>query len=277
MTTHDHSSPAPVSSSSVAEEVKPPPAAVTPAPVAPPAATPAPVAQPPASVASIVFIKPPPADANIPTPPEGATNANGVDYRAALPKKLELSAMPDVVAELQRFANYTEIFGKTAPPLEYVLQTAIAAAEWSAMRVLTEAWDAYSRTQEGASWADFRIIMEAMSPALDLAVKTDGTVSRQYPAIVRLFDAKRVIAKRGVVTRQVNKQNVAKGKAPTRGKEARAISRAKAAAAKVGATLTLPGAPAPSAPPPPPAPVADVAPAPAPAPANGATNGASHS
>ncbi len=40
--------------------------------------------------------------------------------------------MPDVLAELARFTEYASIFGKTAPPLEYVVQTATAASQWSA-------------------------------------------------------------------------------------------------------------------------------------------------
>ena len=203
--------------------------------------------------AQSVVIKPPPADAKIPAPPEGATNSNGTDYRASLPKNLELAAMPDVLEELGRFIDYVEVFGKTAPPLAYVVQTATAASEWSEMRVTTAVWDAYCRTQEAAAWSDFRTIMAGMSPAMKLAVRTDATIAREYPALVRLFSAKQVIAQRGVVTRKLNAKAKADGLPPVRG---RAAKRAQ----KKGAVPTAPVAT------PPGAPVIEPTPAPAAAP-----------
>ena len=191
----------------------------------------------------VVFIKPPPADANIPVPPEGVTNASGVYYRAALPRELELQAMPDVLEELARFSDYLGVFGKTAPPLAYVLQTFTAASEWSAMRVKTEAWDAFSRGREGAAWTDARQIMLAMGPALALAAKTDATIARQFPALVRLFGAKSVIAKRGVATRKRGKkkeaeQAVEAAKATTQAAPAAAVETAGAAAGAAAPVVT---------------------------------------
>ncbi|HEY2514660.1 MAG TPA: hypothetical protein VGI39_27535 [Polyangiaceae bacterium] len=214
--------------------------------------------------AQSVVIKPPPADAKIPTPPEGATNSNGNDYRASLPKNLELAAMPDVLEELGRFIDYVEVFGKTAPPLAYVLQTATAASEWSEMRVTTAAWDAYCRTQEAAAWFDLRTIMAGLSPAMKLAVRIDATIAREYPALVRLFSAKQVIAQRGVTTRKLNAKAKADGLPPVRG---RAAKRAKKGGATTTPVATPPApvaqpSPAPAAPPPaaPPAAAAPIAP-----------------
>lgn len=182
-----------------------------------------------------MWISPPPADAVIPIPPPGTQNANRVDYRALLPKKLELSAMPDVVAELQRFTEYASVFGKTAPPLTYVEQTFDAATKWSAMRVSVATWDLYARSQEGAAWSDVRDIIAALSPAFELATRTDATLARQFPALVRLFDVKKVFAARSVSSRKANQKLVAEGKAPIHGKAAKRANKKAAAAALASA------------------------------------------
>ena len=82
---------------------------------------------------TVLYVNPPPPDGAIPVPPHGVQNANRVDYRALLPKNLELSTMPDVLGDLARFTEYTSVFGKTAPPLTFVEQTFDAATKWSAM------------------------------------------------------------------------------------------------------------------------------------------------
>lgn len=239
----------------------------------------------PAAATPTVYIKGPPPLTTIPSAPDGITNTNGQDYVAALPKNLELAAMPDVIEELARFANYAQVFGLTAPPLTYVTQTAAAAAAWSAMRVKSAAWDTYARSQEGAAWNDFRGIMNSMRPALALAVTADATIARQYPAMVRLFGAKSVIAQRSAATRAANKASEAKGEPPKRGKLAKKARRLKSAAATLAAAgqpITLPSATpvvqVTSAPPPgSPAPTPVVAAPPvAPAVTTSALNGSAH-
>jgi hypothetical protein len=117
----------------------------------------------PAAATNVVYIKRPPPITAVPTPPEGFTNANPIDYRAMLPRNLELATMPDVLTELRRFADYAAVFGKTAPGLEFVEQTFTAATEWTEMRVKNEEWDRFSRTQEGAAWSDVRRIMKVQT------------------------------------------------------------------------------------------------------------------
>ncbi len=144
-----------------------------------------------------VYIQRPPPLSEAYTPPPGFQNANPADYRAALPRNLEMATMPDVLVEIRRFADYAAVFGKTAPGLEYVEQTFTAATEWTQTRIHNEAWDKFSRSQEGAAWSDVRRIMKMLAPALALASQTDATIAREFPALVRLFDAKKVIAQRG--------------------------------------------------------------------------------
>ncbi len=161
--------------------------------------------------------------------------------------------MPDVLEELARFSEYVQVFGKTAPPLAYVIQTFAAASQWTSMRVKTDTWEQFTRSQEGAAWVAARKIMQALSPALSLVVQTDTTLAQQFPALVRLFGAKKVIARRSVISRAVNKKDIAEGRPPSRGKAAKRAKKLASAAAKVStsaaAGTTVPSSsPAASAP-----------------------------
>jgi hypothetical protein len=233
MTTHKSSTGSQVSHASHASKTKSAPSAASAAPEVAAAPT-TPVEN------TVLWVGAPPPDATIPVPPQGFQNANRVDYRALLPKNLELSTMPEVLAELARFTDYAEVFGKTAPPLAYVQQTFDAATKWSANRVSTEVWDVYARSQEGASWSDVRAIIASLSPAFQLASRTDNTLARQFPALVRLFDVRKVIAARAVATRKANKKAIADGKSPTHGVVGKRATKkaAKAALATVEAAAT---------------------------------------
>jgi hypothetical protein len=234
MTTHKSTSVSHASHASHASKTKSAPSAASAAPeVAAPTTTPL--------EKTTIYVNPPPANATIPVPPAGSKNANRVDYRAMLPNSLELSTMPDVVAELARFTEYAAVFGKTAPALTFVEQTFDAATQWSANRVRTEAWDLYARSQEGASWSDVRSIIATLSPAFQLAVRSDATLARQFPAMVRLFDAKKVIAARGVATRKANKKAIAEGKPPTHGAVGKKAAKRAAKAALASAGAAAPG------------------------------------
>ena len=109
---------------------------------------------------NIVLVQLPPADANIPVPPKGFVPTLGTDYRGIVPKKAEMAVLPQVLQELGRFANWTQVFGTTAPPLPSLQQTLNAALEWSLMRNSTDAWDLYSRTMEGIAWTEARAMMD---------------------------------------------------------------------------------------------------------------------
>jgi hypothetical protein len=191
---------------------------------------------------TVLWVNPPPKGALIPLVPQGAQTVNPGDYRAQMPRNLELAAMPDVVEELGRFTEYATVFGKTAPPLTYVQQTFDAATQWSAMRVSVATWDEYCRSQEGAAWSAVRDIISSLAPAFQLASRTDNTLGRQFPALVRLFDARKVIAARGAATRKANKKAAAEGKLQSHGTVGKRATKkaAKAALASAQAAASSP-------------------------------------
>jgi hypothetical protein len=277
-----------------------PVAAATPvAPAAPavPVTASAPVTAPAPATSSV---KLPPANANIPAPPQGFVPTNASDYRGLLPKKTELAVLPGAVAELKRFTDFALTFGKTVPSLPVVLATLDAAEQWSSMRAKSTEWDLFCRTEEGLAWKDARDVLGTMRPAFNMAIAVDGTIASNNPSIARLIAANATIAQRGVATRTANRQAKEKGEPPTKGKaakKAKKLAKAEAAAAAsiVATAPATPAAPSPAAQPTvtatpvtvSPAAVAPVVTAPAasavaPAPVvsapglNGVTNGAGH-
>ncbi len=165
----------------------------------------------------IVFVEPPPAGATIPPVPHGFIAAANGTFRGVLPKTAQLSVVGAVVAELKRFTDYVEVFGKTSAPLPTVMQTFDAASQWSAMRKQAAAWDAYCRTQEGNAWQDVRKYADRMQAAFELAASGDATVGARYPALARFFAAGKVSAQKAVLTRKANLKLEAEGKLPFKG------------------------------------------------------------
>jgi hypothetical protein len=205
------------------------PAPATPATTSEAPAVPAAIAAAPAPTQ--IAISPPVPGETVPTPPGGYTPADLAEYRGLLPKGSQLTALPDVIKELRRFTDYAEVFGKTAPPLPWVLQTFDAANQWSQMHVKNQTWDEYTRTQEAMAWKDVHFAMQRMQPALELAVKGDATVGTQNPALVRFFGAASVIAQKAVSTKKANQKKTENGELPTSGKVGKQRQKAAAKAA----------------------------------------------
>jgi hypothetical protein len=223
---------------------------------------------------ALVFLPPPPADAKIPAPPPGADAPGGQNYRAFVPKKLELAALAGALADLKN-CNYAQIFGTTGIPYAQVLQAFDVGNQWSTMRKETAAWDAFCQTQEGISWATIRTMMVNLKAAFDLAAAGDASLTATLPSLAALFGAKKAIARKAAAVKKLNSQAIAKGELPIHGLVGKRRLR-KAEKAAVAAGNAPAAAPAVSAPP------VAVAPAPAPAPvvappaAPVATNGATH-
>jgi len=214
---------------------------------------------------ALILIQPPPAAAVVPVPPDGYTATDGSEYRGVLPKATQLAVMSGVVQELGRFSDYAQVFGRTAPPIASITQSFSAANQWSLMRVRTIAWEGYCLQQEGLAWVDIHRLMDQIQPLFELAVASDASIGVQFPMMLKLFNAQRVIAAKGAATRKANKKAIAEGKQPVKGKVGARRQRAaqKAALIAAEAAASQPAAsPGPSAP------------APAAAPASAAANGA---
>ncbi len=210
-----------------------------------PAASTAAVSTPPPVQSGVVLIQPPPDKDIIPVPPDGFTATNGAEYRGVLPKTTQLAVLSGVVQELGRFSDYASVLGRTAPPLESILQSFGAANQWSLMRVRTIAWEEYCLQQEGLAWVDIRRLMAKLQPLFELASASDASIGTRFPMMVKLFNAQRVIAKKAVATRKANRKAIAEGKPPVKGKVGARRQRMAQRAALIAAEAS--GSPAPLA------------------------------
>jgi hypothetical protein len=183
----------------------------------------------------IIFINPPPATAEIPAPPDGFTATDGSEYRGVLPKATQLAVLGGAVQELGRFADYAQVFGRAAPSIDSMVQSFDAANQWSLMRVRTITWEGYCLQQEGLAWIDVRRLMDKIQPLFELAIASDASVGTQFPMLVKLFGAQRVIAQKAAATRKANLKAVAEGKAPVKGQVGKRRQRAAQKAALIAA------------------------------------------
>jgi len=184
---------------------------------------------------ALILINPPPAAAMIPVVPDGFTATDGSEYRGVLPKATQLAVLSSVVQELGRFSDYAQVFGSTAPPIATISQSFDAANQWSLMRVRTIAWEGYCLQQEGLAWIDIRRLMDRLQPLFELAVSSDASIGEQFPGLRKLFNAQRVIAAKAVATKKANRQAMAEGKAPVKGKVGQRRQRAAQKAALIAA------------------------------------------
>ena len=149
------------------------------------------------------LVKPPP-EVAVPRAPSGFVPSNPKDYRGFRPKSSELAVVPDVVLELGQFADYEEVFGRTAPPVENVSRALDAVAQWTALLAETSSWMEYVKSQEGMGWKDTLTLVDRLKAPFELASGHDPTLLSRYPALARLLGASKVIAKRAAATRKRN-------------------------------------------------------------------------
>lgn len=173
--------------------------------------------QAPSSTATtqLAYVKVPPA-INLPVVPT-TTFTPARDTRIQLPRKEELAVVPDAAAEIGRFADYADVFGKTAPSQMAVNQTLDAAYQWTTLRTALVAWAEYAKIQEVAAWVSTRSLTARLRPAFALAVQTDPLIGEQNPSLASLLQTRSAIAKRGVATRVENKTRQARGEPPYAG------------------------------------------------------------
>jgi hypothetical protein len=190
-----------------------------------------------------VYVEPPPT-VSIPPIPEGIVPLPVVQFRGRLPRREELAIMGKAMSDIARFSDYDQVFGRTAPSHAAAEQTLGAAYRWSALRAKVAAFESYCRMQEALAWAQARPLMDKLGPALTLALTADSGLGTSYPSLVRLFGARREIARRGVVSRKANEVEIKEGRDPFKGRagKRRKIAAAKAAlAAREGAAGTSGG------------------------------------
>jgi hypothetical protein len=221
------------------------------------------VAEPSTSSAETTAAPPPvmstaPPDVTIPAPPAGFVPVNFEDYRGSRPKAAQVTALPDVILELQASeASYETVFGSSVPPAAQLAGDLANASRWTALRVALQAYLLFVRSFEAITWKYGLSEIEKVNAVFKGISATNPAAVSGFPALTRLLDVPKVIADKAAAT------HVRKAKAA---KATTATATAQSTIAAGSATGTASPAPAPTT-----APTA-------PAAANGAngTGGATH-
>jgi hypothetical protein len=166
--------------------------------------------------------------------PAGFVPVKLIDLKGYRPMQSELAAVPDAVAELQTFPNWSTVFGITAPPSGQLAQRLQVAAQWTSLLAQTDEWSSYVKSMEGMAWKDALQVLGSLKVPFQLASAASPAMLGEYPALARLLGAQKVAAKRAVSTR----------KKKAAAKAATAAASATAAAAAVTAPAATEGAPA---------------------------------
>jgi hypothetical protein len=169
---------------------------------------------------------PPPSIATIPRPPLGFDPKTLPNLRGVKPRASELNHLPDALEELRAFDDYAQVFGRTAPTYDALLKTLERAEGWSVMRLALAQWDAFCSVQEGLAWRFARRDLARLRPAFELAEESDTMLAQTHPKLAALTSAMKVIIGKAVATKKANKQAVAEGREPLRGKKLKAARRA---------------------------------------------------
>ncbi len=191
----------------------------------------------------------PPASAVIPIPPTDFTPAAPGEFRAIVPRKAELTALSQALADLSRFSTFDQTMGALAPTLADVTAALKAGAQWTAMVQATSLWASYANLMQGLAWRSIRVQMDSLRPAFVLAKKRNPKLAEQFSGLSRLLAVPAAVAKVAVATKAANAKAEAAGQAPNHGKVGKARQRraekaALAAASQPAATTASNGTPA---------------------------------
>jgi hypothetical protein len=184
---------------------------------------------PPAT--SIVMLAAPPNVGDVPSVPAGFSPVTLNLYRGFRPKADQLAAAPDAINELRDFPTFVAVFGATAPSPTQLADELSDALAWAAFRIAVEALLQYAKSGEAVSWKTILLDLDKLAAAIQLITSTNPSALAGCPALVRMLEVPKVIAKQG---------NAARARTL-------ATNKAKAAAAAVGATTVTSGSAAPAA------------------------------
>jgi hypothetical protein len=177
-------------------------------PVATSATTPASVSDPPVAgavaAASSLALSTTPPNVTIPAPPTGFVPVNLDNYRGSHPRAGEITAIPDVVVELNASTSYDATFGGAVPPATTVAGDLDTAAQWTALRIALEAYLLYVRSLEAITWKTALADMEKLRASFKVVAAQNPALIAAFPATERLLDVTKVIGQRGAATRARN-------------------------------------------------------------------------
>ena len=138
----------------------------------------------------VVFPVSAPPQVTLPSVPNGFVPVSGADTLGFRVLASQAAAVPDAIAELEGFANYTAVFGITAPDVGQLTQRLSVAFQWTTLLSQTAAWYKYSKSEYLMAWKDALLLVDSLKAPFDLASTANPALLSQYPGIARLLGAK---------------------------------------------------------------------------------------
>jgi hypothetical protein len=155
--------------------------------------------------------------------------------------------MPDAILELQGFEDYAQTFGAGIAPAAQLVGEIQVASAWTATRIAVEALLVYAKSNEAITWKSSLADLDRLGIVFEAIAKKNPALVGGCPALVRVFQARKVVGQRTAATRKRNVKAEA-AKVATAASEARASSTATVPAVTSGsaagpATTTVTTAP----------------------------------
>ncbi len=141
---------------------------------------------------------------SLPSPPAGFVPLKYRDFLGFRPTSREVAAASLVITDLARNDDYQATFGSTAPTVARITDILQAALAWRNLRSRTEAWDEYVKAQDALAWKLALTCLADLRPLFLAAVGQKQAIARMYPGLVQMFEAPKLVANQGIVTRKKN-------------------------------------------------------------------------
>jgi hypothetical protein len=123
-----------------------------------------------------------------------------LDYRGWHPKAGQLAAAPDAATELRSFPTFTALMGSTIAPATQYADEITTALAWTAQRISVEAYYGYVRSGEAVAWKKALVDLDQLKTVVQLVLANNPAALAGCPALVRMLEAPKAIAKRSHAT-----------------------------------------------------------------------------
>jgi hypothetical protein len=140
----------------------------------------------------------------LPPLPAGFVPANLKLYRGSYPKKAQLTALPNAIAELESSSTYASVFGAYVPPANQLAEELTIALQWTTLRVDIEAFLVFVKTGEVVSWKRGLSDLDKLNTSYQVVVQENATLVAAFPGIGALLDVPKGFSKVAAATRARN-------------------------------------------------------------------------
>jgi hypothetical protein len=117
---------------------------------------------------------------------------------------VQVASVPEALAEMAGFTDYTAVFGIAAPDPSQLMQRLDVASQWTRLLAESNAWCRYVQSQQGVAWKEALVLLGQLKEPFRLAAKANPDLRIQYGALARLLGARTDVAHRAAASRAKN-------------------------------------------------------------------------